>query len=494
MNELGKTLPLWSIVPFAGLLLCIAVLPLVREHWWEHNKNKAIVATAFGLPPFVYFLYADYHVLIHTGLEYGQFIVLILSLFVVSGGIFISGDIRATPKVNTLFLIVGAVLANLVGTTGAAMLLIRPMLRTNSQRKNTRHIPVFFIFLVANIGGSLLPIGDPPLFLGFLKGVPFFWTLKLILPWLMTVGLVSAIFYVFDSIAYAGEKKEALEADQGDISPLKLHGRKNIPLLLAIVVAVGSVKSVHLPAHHWYEYVPWREIIMLLVVAISLTVTPMPGKTIERKSQLMRLKMMIGGVFLVAIAYSSTHAANWLQFAWPPLVFTALAYPSLRKIDRTCDPRTENKFTFFAVSEVAVLFAGIFAAMIPALLILQARGGDLPVREAWHFFMVTGSLSAFLDNAPTYLTFLSLAQGQHYTGADAIVGVAPAVLQGISLGAVFMGAMSYIGNAPNFMVKSITEETGLKMPSFGGYFMWAVLILLPVFALVNVVFLGLKLW
>ncbi len=481
------------MVPFAGLLLCIAVLPLVREHWWENNRNKGIVAVAFGILPFLYFLYADWHVVLHTGLEYGQFIVLILSLFVVSGGIFISGDIRATPVVNTLFLLIGAVLANFIGTTGAAMLLIRPMLRTNQQRKNKRHIPVFFIFLVANIGGCLLPIGDPPLFLGFLKGVPFFWTLKLFVPWLMTVGLVALTFFVYDNIAYAGEKKEALEADQSDVAPLKLHGRKNIPLLLAIVLAVGSVKSVHLPAHHWFEYVPWREMIMLMVVGISLVVTPMPGKTIERGRQVTLLRLLIGGVILVSLAYAGTHAEHWWQY-WQPLVFMALTAPSLRKIDRTLDPRSENKFTFFAVNEVAVLFAGIFAAMIPALLILQARGSELPVHDPWQFFAITGTLSAFLDNAPTYLTFFSLAQGQHYTGSDAVVGVAPAVLEGISLGAVFMGAMSYIGNAPNFMVKSITEEGGLKMPSFGAFIVWSVIFLVPVFVLVNVLFLGLRLW
>jgi len=493
-GDLGASLPLWSVAPFAGLLLCIAVLPLVREHWWEENKNKGIVAFAFGIAPFLYFIWADHHVVLHTAIEYGQFIALILSLFVVSGGIFISGDIRATPRVNTLFLLIGAVLANLVGTTGAAMLLIRPFLRTNQQRKNKRHLPVFFIFLVANIGGCLLPIGDPPLFLGFLKGVPFFWTLKLILPWATTVGLVALVFFVFDSIAYAGEKKEDIESDKKEVSPLRIHGRKNISLMVAVVLAVGTIKSVHLPAHHWYEYVPWREMLMLLMVGISLLVTPMPGKRYERKTQLKWLRSLVMLVFCVALGYSATHSENWLQFMWPPVVFTALAFPALRKIDREVDPRTANKFTFHAVNEVAVLFAGIFAAMIPALLILQARGGDLPVREPWQFFMATGTLSAFLDNAPTYLTFLSLAQGQGYAGADAVVGVAPGQLTGISLGAVFMGACSYIGNAPNFMVKSITEETGLKMPSFAAYLMWSVIFLGPIFLFDCWLFLGLQLW
>jgi Na+/H+ antiporter NhaD/arsenite permease-like protein len=441
-SELARSLPLWSVIPFVVLLLCIAVLPLAAPHWWEANRNKGIIALACGVAPAIYFGIKAPDVLLHTGIEYFSFLTLLFSLFVISGAIFVSGDIRATPKVNTLFLLIGAVLANFVGTTGAAMLLIRPLLRTNSERKNVKHIPVFFIFVVANVGGCLLPIGDPPLFLGFLRGVPFFWTLKLFLPWAMAVGLILVVFYVFDTIAYSGESAKDLALDTTQIDPIRMHGKRSIPLLLGVVVAVATLPSVHLPAAHWYGYVPWREIVMLVLAGISLTVAPL---TDEERAEGDKI-----------------------------------------------NPRKANEFSFHAIEEVAVLFAGIFAAMIPALMILQARGGELPVHEPWQFFFATGGLSSFLDNAPTYLTFLALAQGQAYAGPDAVVGVSPGVLEGISLGAVFMGAMTYIGNAPNFMVKSIADGAGVKCPSFGGYFMWACVVLLPIFLAVNFVFLGLR--
>jgi Na+/H+ antiporter NhaD/arsenite permease-like protein len=444
-GKLGETLPLWSVAPFVLMLLAIAVLPLASPHWWEHNKNKGWIALACGLLPAGYFLWVAPGVLLHTGIEYFSFLTLLFSLYVISGGIFVSGDIRATPKINTLFLLLGSVLANVVGTTGAAMLLIRPVLRTNGQRKNIRHIPVFFIFTVANVGGCLLPIGDPPLFLGFLRGVPFFWTLTLFWQWALAISLIIAVFYVWDSIAYSGEAQKDLELDVAAVEPIRLHGKRNIPLLLGVVVAVAALPSVHLPAAHWWGYVPWRELVMLALAALSLKLTPINGADAPEE---------------------------------PGRV----------------DPRKSNQFTFYAIIEVAVLFGGIFASMIPALLILEARGGALPVNEPWHFFFATGGLSSFLDNAPTYLTFLSLAQGQGYTGADAVVGVAPGVLTGISLGAVFMGAMTYIGNAPNFMVKSIAESSGVRCPSFGGYLVWACVILLPIFLVVNLVFLGLSLW
>ncbi|HMR09936.1 MAG TPA: sodium:proton antiporter [Polyangiaceae bacterium] len=443
-SELARSLPLWSVVPFVLLLLGIAVLPLAAPHWWESNRNKGIVAVACGIAPAIYFAFKAPDVLLHTGIEYFSFLTLLFSLFVISGAIFISGDIRATPKVNTLFLLIGAVLANFVGTTGAAMLLIRPMLRTNSERKNIRHIPVFFIFVVANVGGCLLPIGDPPLFLGFLRGVPFFWTLKLILPWAMAVGLILVVFYVMDTIAYSGESAKDLVLDTTQIEPIRIHGKRSIPLLLGVVGAVAALPSVHLPADHWYGFVPWREIVMLVLAGVSLSVAPL---TKEERAEGDKI-----------------------------------------------NPRKANEFSFHAIEEVAVLFAGIFAAMIPALMILQARGGELPVHTPWQFFFATGGLSSFLDNAPTYLTFLALAQGQGYAGANAIVGVSEEVLKGISLGAVFMGAMTYIGNAPNFMVKSISDGAGVKCPSFGGYFVWACIVLLPIFIAVNFVFLGLRLF
>lgn len=444
--ELGRSLPLWSVTPFALMLLAIAVLPLATPHWWESNLHRGLVAAACGVLPAGYFAIHAPGVLAHTALEYFSFLSLLFALFVISGGIFISGDIRATPRTNTLFLLIGAVVSNVVGTTGAAMLLIRPVLRTNSERKNTRHIPVFFIFVVANVGGCLLPIGDPPLFLGFLKGVPFFWTLSLLPEWALAVTLLLVIFYVWDSLAYAGEAQKDIERDIAQIEPIRIHGRRNIPLLLGVVVAVATLPSVHPDATTWFGWIPWREIVLWALALLSLAVTPLSNGT-----------------------------------------------AATQKLTRP-NPRRANAFTFAAIIEVAVLFAGIFASMIPALLILQARGGELPVREPWHYFFATGTLSAFLDNAPTYLTFVSLAQGQGTAGSDAVIGVAPLVLRAISLGAVFMGAMSYIGNAPNFMVKSIAEANGVRCPSFGGYLLWACVVLLPVCVAVNVVFLGLRLW
>lgn len=425
-SDLGHSLPLWSVLPFVGMLLSIAILPLVSPHWWEHNKNRGVVAALWGLPVLIWGLLQAPATLGHTAHEYLSFIVLIGSLFIVSGGIFLSGDIRATPRTNTAMLLIGGVIANLIGTTGAAMLLIRPLLRINSERQNTKHVPVFFTFAVANVGGCLLPIGDPPLFMGFLKGVPFFWTLTLLPMWALALGLLLTTFYVWDSLAYAGETTAAKSLDETRVTPLRLHGKTNLPILVGIVVTVAFVPT------------PFREAIMVGLAGLSLKLTPLKG---SRKD---------------------------------------------------VDPRKENSFSWAPIIEVAVLFSGIFTTMIPALMLLHARGGELGVSEPWHFYFATGSLSSFLDNAPTYLVFLSLAQGLGYTGADAIVGVAPHVLAAISCGAVFFGAMTYIGNAPNFMVKSITEESGLKMPSFFGYMLWAVCILLPIFTLVAVAFFGLK--
>jgi Na+/H+ antiporter NhaD/arsenite permease-like protein len=435
--------PWWSVVPFVLLLLATAILPLAQPFWWDLRRNKALVAAACGLPPAAYYAWASPGVLAHTSLDYFSFIVLLFSLFTITGGIHLSGDIRATPRTNTLFLLIGAVLANFVGTTGAAMLLIRPVLRTNSERKNTRHIPVFFIFLVANIGGCLLPIGDPPLFLGFLRGVPFLWTLSLFPAWALAVSATLVVFYVWDSIAYAGEARKDIELDRSRVEPLRLHGKRNIPLLVAVVAAAGFLPSVRLEAPAPWGWIPWREVALLGLTGASLVLSPHDP------------------------AGSAAPGAS---------------------------PRRANGFTFHAIEEVAVLFAGIFASMMPALSLLQARGAELAVHEPWQFFFATGTLSSFLDNAPTYLVFVALAQGLGYAGSDAVIGLAPTVLRAISLGAVFMGAMTYIGNAPNFLVKSIAEASGVKCPSFGGYMVWAIAVLMPIFLAVNIVFLGLRAW
>ncbi len=413
-HTLGHTLPLWSVLPFAGMLLSIALIPLISSRFWARHFGK--VSLAFGAPMAAFFLVADYHELLHTAIEYFSFIVLLGALFTISGGILLKGTLRGRPVVNCAFFGVGAVIANLLGTTGASMLLIRPLLRANAHRKKKAHVIIFFIFVVANIGGSLTPIGDPPLFLGYLKGVPFFWTLKnLWYFWLFANSLVIGVFYLLDRRILRSEEAEEGGIDEGvgERVPLSMEGTWNF-LLLGVVIA-----AVFFPT-------PWREVLMLAASAVSVWKTPKPI-------------------------------------------------------------REQNEFTWHPIEEVAILFAGIFATMIPALLILKARGGELGVTEPWHFFWVTGSLSSFLDNAPTYLTFLSLAQG--LSGPADVVGVAAPILKGISTGAVFMGANSYIGNAPNFMVKSIAESSGIRMPSFLGYMAYSAVVLLPIFVLVTWIFL-----
>lgn len=404
--------PWWSVLPFIGLLLSIAIFPLAAPHWWEDNKNKAWLGVAFSLPIILVILQNEPALLAHTLSEYTAFIVLLGSLFVVAGGIVLEGDLQATPAVNTAFLAVGAVLANLIGTTGASMVLIRPFLRTNRQRQNIAHLPIFFIFAVSNIGGCLTPLGDPPLFLGFLQGVPFSWTLSLWPEWLLAIGLVLIVFYAFETRAYGAEKSQALLKDKKQQKPLQLRGRRNVLCLAGIVAAV-------------FLREPGREIIMLTM-----------------------------GI---------------LGFAWTP-----------------ADYRKKNAFTFIPILEVAILFIGIFITMVPALALLREHGREFGITRPWQFFWLSGSLSSFLDNAPTYLTFISLAQGIGIPGP--ILGIPEQLLRAISLGSVFMGANTYIGNGPNFMVKAIAEEMKVKMPSFFGYMAYSGLILLPIFLIVTLVF------
>lgn len=404
--------PLWSALPFVFLLLCIAALPLATPHFWEHNRNKAIVATLLSVPVLIWLVPHKPEAIHHTALEYASFIVLLGSLFVISGGISVTGDLKGTPAVNTFFLALGAVLANFIGTTGASMVLIRPFLRTNSERENTSHLPVFFIFVVSNCGGLLTPLGDPPLFLGYLRGVPFFWTLKLLPIWGFVIAALLIVFYVWDNRAYDRESSGTIKMDAEKIEPLKIAGRRNFLFL------GGVLYAVFLPT-------PWREALMVAMALLSLVV----GNKEARKVN---------------------------NFTWGPII------------------------------EVAILFAGIFVTMVPALMLLEERAAAFGVREPWHFFWLTGSLSSFLDNAPTYLTFLSLAQGLHLP-AD-IVGVPTKILEAISAGAVFMGANSYIGNGPNFMVKAIADHAGFKTPSFFGYMGYALRVLIPIFVIVTFVF------
>jgi Na+/H+ antiporter NhaD/arsenite permease-like protein len=412
---LTGALPSYAVAPFLAMLLAIAVCPLWIPHWWESNRNKLVVSCVLGLPVVGVYALRHPHALLETAEEYVSFMLLLTALYVIAGGIRLSGDLEATPLANTAFLATGSVLASFLGTTGASMLLIRPVLQTNRQRTRVTHTMVFFIFLVSNIGGLLTPLGDPPLFLGYLEGVPFTWTFRLLPHWLFAVAVLLLAYFVWDSVAYGWEPAKALVRDEAQRRSLRLEGTLNLVWLAGVVLGVA------------FLHAPWREGLILALTGLSLWQTP-----------------------------REVHRAN--EFAPHPMV------------------------------EVAVLFFGIFLTMIPALELLRARGGELGVREPWQFFWATGMLSSFLDNAPTYLTFLALGQGLHL--ADEVVGVPHAILAGISVGAVFMGANTYIGNAPNFMVKAIAEATRVRMPSFFGYMLYSSAILLPLFVATTWLFFG----
>jgi Na+/H+ antiporter NhaD/arsenite permease-like protein len=437
---LGDELSPWMVAPFVGLLLSIAILPLAAGEWFEKNRNKALVAALFGVPVVVYLAVAfgaeGRESLGETLHEYLSFIVLLTALFAISGGVYLSGDPLATPRNNITFLFVGAVLANFIGTTGAAMLLVRPVLRANAERTHMRHTVIFLIFIVCNIGGLLTPLGDPPLFLGFLRGVDFFWTLRLLPQWGMAVGLTLLVYAVFEVRAYRREPTQAVLADRAEYVPIRVLGKLNVLFLAGVIAAVLASQPLA-DAGEAIGFPFLREVVMVAMIVLSLRVGP--------------------------------HR-----------------------------PRELNRFTWGPIQEVAIIFAGIFAAMIPALAILEARGDELGITQPWQYFWATGTLSSFLDNAPTYLTFSATAQGLlgvpdqaalMGTQVVASVGAAPsAFLAAISCGAVMMGANSYIGNAPNFMVKSIAEESGIAMPHFFGYMGYSALVLLPIFGLVTLVF------
>jgi Na+/H+ antiporter NhaD/arsenite permease-like protein len=401
------------IAPFALMLLGIAVLPLAAPQAWESNLRKLGLAALLGLPVFVLYLLNRPGALLHAGQEYVSFIVLLGSLFVISGGIRLSGDLAASPGVNAAFLGAGALLANLIGTTGASMLLIRPLLDTNRERKHVVHTVVFFIFIVSNTGGCLTPLGDPPLFLGYLRGVPFTWTFRLFPHWLFVNAALLVVYYLWDRRAHARESLPDRVQDEIQVRPLSLDGTPNLALLAGVVASV-----VWLPA-------PYRELAMAVLAGVSLAIT---SKAL----------------------------------------------------------RADNRFTFHPIAEVAALFAGIFVTMLPALDILSARGASLGVSSPAQFFWATGLLSSFLDNAPTYLTFLAIAQS--LGTAPEVVGMTHELLAAISVGAVFMGANTYIGNGPNFMVRAIAEERGVRMPGFGGYMLYSGAVLIPLFVVVTVLF------
>ena len=456
--DIGSTLPIWSIIPFVGMLLCIAILPLTKlAEWWEHHQlHVAIFWSLLFLVPFTiaYGMHeTGYELMESVVLDYIPFIVLLLGLFIVAGNIHVAGTIAGTTRNNVIMLAVGTFLASWVGTTGAAMLLIRPVLRANVWRRNKTHIIVFFIFLVANIGGCLTPLGDPPLFLGFLRGVPFLWTMAHIWPiLLMNTIILLVVFALIDRHFIKKEGKEGLEALQlerkamGRI-PFRIEGGHNI-IFLGIIIAA---------------------------VILNGTI-PQMDMFLDDKGQVIGIE-----------AYEGIHLGfnYFLQ-----IVLIGLAAILSWK---TTDPvlREKNDFEWGPIAEVAKLFIGIFITMIPALAILRTYGGVLGIDNPMKFFWITGALSSFLDNSPTYVVFLTTAGALGATsGVITTVGtVAEEILLAISAGAVFMGAITYIGNAPNFMVKSMSERSGgVKMPSFFGYMIWSCAILVPLFVIDTLIF------
>ncbi|HEY7470777.1 MAG TPA: sodium:proton antiporter [Gemmatimonadota bacterium] len=439
MHPVGAAPPLWTVLPFVALLLAIASLPLIRRHWWENHVNQALVAALFAAPAVAWLLTAgETATLEHSLKDYVSFIALIGSLYVISGGIHLRGSLAGTPMGNSVLMAVGAVLANLIGTTGASMVLIRPLLRANEERKDRAHIVVFFIFVVSNCGGLLTPLGDPPLFLGFLNGVPFVWTLRLWAEWLLVNGLLLIVFHVVDEWKLDREEAagpEPLLEEVLEHEPLKIEGRRNMLLLLGVVaVMLGRGEGWGTGDAGWPFGI--QEAGMIGLTLLSLVITP----------------------------------------------------PAVRKA---------NRFGFGPILEVAVLFLGIFLTMGPPLLYLNAHSQSLGVDRPWEFYWATGLLSSFLDNAPTYLTLAATAAGDFgisvsepgylahllAAGPDAV-----RALSAISCGAVMMGANTYIGNGPNFIVKSIAERHGVAMPSFVGYMRWSAVVLLPIFAVITLLF------
>lgn len=445
-DQLGAGMSLAYCIPFAGMLLCIAICPLVIGDLWDKYKWVAVIfwSLAFLIPFAVNFgVGQTWKELLEVVFgDYITFIVLLFGLFCVAGNICLKGDMAGSPRLNALLILIGGLLASWIGTTGASMLMIRPLLRANAWRKRKAQIVIFFIFIVSNIGGCLTPVGDPPLLMGFTRGVDFFWSLELLPIMLLNFILLLTIFLFVDIRSYKKDLYDGLKPALGDEKkPLRLEGAHNIIFLVMIVGAVilsgvlGDIGAI--PLYDGVEF-PFTSLIEVAIILLA----------------------------------------------------AFLSYKTTKK-----EVREANNFSWDAISEVAVLFIGIFITMVPALMILKAKGADLGLTHPWHFFWITGALSSFLDNTPTYLVFFTTAGASHLVAKGSIIqilggsGTIPQViLMAISAGAVFMGAITYIGNAPNFMVRSIAEENGIKMPSFFGYMVWSLSCLIPVFLIDTLIF------
>ncbi|MBR6167942.1 MAG: sodium:proton antiporter [Paludibacteraceae bacterium] len=436
--EKADGIPGWMLIPFAVMLLCIAILPLIPHvgEWWEHNTHKLYVSLILGVPVGIWLcMHGMSHDLMHQMIgDYVPFILLLMALFVTTGGICIRGDLKATPIVNTSILAIGWVLASFMGTTGAAMLLIRLLLSTNQQRKYRVHTVLFFIAIVANCGGLLSPLGDPPLFLLFLKGADFTWWMQnMVGEWLVTGGLLLAIYFLVDWYLYRKEPTENLMADVREATKTEVSGLINIFWLICVVAATMFINDKYIdilkPENYEHGHVP------------------------------MYIARLREYVFILIIA------ASWLT--------TKKAI------------RVKNNYSWVPIMEVACVFLGIFATMTPALMYLSDHKEAIAefINAPWQYVYATGLLSSFLDNAPTAMVFNEMA------APEGLKLATDEFLKAISMGAVFFGAMTYIGNGPNFMVKSIAEQEGISMPSFFGYMIkFSLIVLLPVYIIVQLIF------
>jgi Na+/H+ antiporter NhaD/arsenite permease-like protein len=437
LSATNVNMPLWAIIPFVLMLLCIALGPLFFEHWWEKNRNKLLVSIILGIPVAGYLIALGLPELLANQLifDYLPFIILLGALFVITGGIHLKGDIQAKPWINTSFLGIGAILASFMGTTGAAMLLIRPVIRTNNARKFKVHTILFFIAIVANAGGLLTPLGDPPLFMLYLKGAEFTWFFHMLPEWAFVNAVLLLLYFIADSYYYKKEPLENIKFDKTNVEPLGLKGNINFLFLAGVVASVAFLNEHYLPImkeNRWAGFIREGSIVSMAVLSLLFTKKPI---------------------------------------------------------------REANKFSWGPILEVAFLFFGIFITMIPALEYLKTNAHDLGINSNAQYYYATGSLSAFLDNTPTALAFHQLALGMNpggesISGAGYVAGVDEMILTAICLGAVLFGAMTYIGNGPNFMVKAIAEESKIKMPSFFGYMIkFSLIVLLPVYILVQLIFL-----
>ncbi len=440
-HEVIANIPLWASIPFLIMLLTIAIGPLMFHHWWEENRNKLIISLVLGVPTAIWLISQQLtHNFVHQMLfDYVPFIILLGSLFVITGGIHLKGDLEAKPTTNVIFLAIGAVLASFMGTTGAAMLLIRPVIKTNSQRKFKVHTILFFIAIIANCGGLLTPLGDPPLFLLYLRGAPFNWFFHLLPEWLFVNAMLLILYFIADTWFYKREPAECVAFDRTHVQPIRLKGRRNFLFLAGVILAVAFLN--------------------------------------EQYFDIMKV--------------DNPHDFNYFRFiregAMALMAVLSLIYT--RK-----EVRQANHFTWAPITEVAFLFLGIFATMVPALIYLEQNAASFGIASAAHFYYAAGSLSSFLDNAPTAISFYNLALGLQEANPDTtmalIAEINPILLAAISLGAVFFGSMTYIGNGPNFMVKAIAEENKIAMPSFFGYMIkFSLIILLPLYIITQLLFL-----